>query len=80
MLHAFPNETILPSTGGQDIHRPLWYAGSRLVVDRLSEVFERKVVENVMTVVVKDPQVVLLPKVTHDHVEMVSVLLFRRLH
>jgi hypothetical protein len=44
------------------------------MIDRISHFREREVVKNMVSVVVKDPEIILLVKVTHDHVKMLAVL------
>ena len=48
----------------------------RLVIDRFSQVYNGEFIENMMPVVVKNPQVIGLTKIAHDHVIMVPILLF----
>jgi hypothetical protein len=54
-------------------------APSRLVVDWAAKLLEMKEVEDMMSVVVKYPQIIRLMEVTGDNAVMMSILLFGHL-
>jgi hypothetical protein len=48
----------------------------RVVIDRVAEFLQGKVVEDMMAVIIENPKIVLLLQISHDDIVMISVFRF----